>query len=298
MEAVIALTRLGGVASHAELVNAAGRSALRAALDAGLIVRAATGTYGVPDADRARLAALKLNGALGLTSAALAYGWKVKDLPAAPTVWVPRNRRVSPHRRHGIDVRWGSLTTGELSRRRTDPARTVVDCARFLPFDEALAVADSALRSGEVGPIGLLEAAEMAPRTGRSQAIRVAGAATHEADNPMESVLRAICLDIKGLQVLPQQWVGDVGRADLVDRARRLVIEAESMEFHGSLAGYRRDVRRYTGFVGERHLVLRFCWEDIMLRPAAVTAAIEEVLTWWPPPSRHAARPKTGKLGA
>lgn len=235
MEVVVALTRLGGVASHAELVSAAGRSALRSAVDAGLIVRTATGTYGVPDADRARLAALKLNGALTLTSAALAYGWKVKELPPQPSVWVPRTRRVSADRREGIDIRWGALTPRELARRRTDPARTVVDCARFLPFDAALAVADSALRSGDVGPIGLLEAAELSPRTGRARAIRVATCATPEAANPMESVLRALCLEIDGLDVLPQQWVGDVGRADLVDPDRRLVIEAESMEFHGSL---------------------------------------------------------------
>lgn len=288
MEVVVALTRLGGVATHAELVSATGRSALRSAVDAGLILRAATGIYSVPDADHARLAALKLNGALALTSAALAYGWKVKELPPKPSVWVPRTRRVHPDRRRGIDVRWGALTTGELERRRTDPARTVVDCARFLPFDAALAVADSALRSGDVGPIGLLEAAELSPRTGRARAIRVVRAATPEAANPMESVLRAICLGIDGLNVLPQQWVGEVGRADLVDPGRRLVIEAESVEFHGSLAGYRRDVRRYTGFVGERHLVLRFCWEDIMLKPEKVSEAIANTLSWWPPrPPRH-----------
>lgn len=289
MEVVVALTRLGGVATHAELVGATGRSALRAAVDAGLIVRAATGTYSVPDADRARLAALKVNGALALTSAALAYGWKVKEPPPTPSVWVPRTRSVHPDRRQGIDVHWGDVTSGELARRRTDPARTVVDCARFLPFDAALCVADSALRSGEVGPIGLLEAAELSPRTGRAQAIRVVRSATPEAANPMESVLRAICLGIEGLNVLPQQWVGEVGRADLVDPGRRLVIEAESMEFHGSLSGYRRDVRRYTGFVGERHLVLRFCWEDIMLRPEKVRAAITDTLSWWPVrPPRHA----------
>jgi very-short-patch-repair endonuclease len=299
VQAVIALTRIGGVASHAELVNAVGRSALRTAVDAGLIVRAATGTYCVPDADRARLSAVKLNGALALTSAALAHGWKVKDPPSCPAVCVPRGRRVAPDRRSGIDVRWGELTEPELRRRRTDPARTVIDCARFLPFDAALAVADSALRSGDVGPIGLMEAAELAPRTGRARAIRVVRAATPEAANPMESVLRAICLGIDGLDVHPQQWIGEVGRADLVDTDRRLVIEAESMEFHGSLDGYRRDVRRYTDFVGERHLVLRFCWEDIMLAPERVAASIVGTLNWWPPPpSRHAVGAKPHRISA
>ena len=213
-----------------------------------------------------------------------------------PMVWVPRSRTLDPHRRQGMHVRWGRLSAGELARRRTDPARTVVDCARFLPFGDALAVADSALRSRDVGRLELLEAAEMAPRTGRSKALRVADAATPEAANPMESVLRAVCLEIKGLQVQPQVWVGEVGRADLVDMERRLVIEAESMEFHGSVAGYRRDVRRYTGFVRERHLVLRFCWEDIMLQPESVRETIVDTLRWWPHrPSRLAVRPQSAR---
>lgn len=292
MKAVIALTRLGGVASHAELVDVVGRARLRRAVDAGLIVRRGSGTYATCDADEAEVAAQTLNGALGLTSAALAHGWKVKSPPSRPIVWIPRHRNPGPQRCRGIDVRWGTLSSGELARRRTDPERTVIDCARFLPFDEALAVADSALREGDVGPIGLLDAAERGSRTGRARAIKVAMAATHEAANPMESVLRAICLGIKGLEVEPQQWIGTVGRCDLADLRRQLVIEAESMEHHGHLDGYRRDVRRYTRMVRDRHLVLRFCWEDIMLEPEEVAATIRDVMTWWPPPSRRAVRRK------
>lgn len=293
------MTRLGGVATHAEMVDAVGRAGLRAAVDRGLITRRARGTYAVTEVDRASLAALRVRGALALTSAALAHGWKVKEPPLEPIVCVPRSRTVAAHRRRGMVLRWGELSPGELACRRTDPVRTVIDCARFLPFGDALAVADSALRSGDVGPQALREAAEMAPRTGRSKAIRVADAATPESANPMESVLRAICLEIKGLQVQPQIWVGEVGRADLVDVERRLVIEAESMEFHGSLDGYRRDVRRYTGFVRERHLVLRFCWEDIMLRPETVRATIIDTLTWWPSrPLRLAVQSKSGRYAA
>lgn len=290
MDAVIALTRLGGVATHAELVDAVGRSALNSAVRAGFIARRATDTYAVAEADEAATAAVRLQGALGLTSAALAYGWKVKTTPQRPTVWVPRNRKVTPDRYHGVDLRWGSISQHELDARRTTPERTVVDCARFLPFDEALAVADSALREGDVGPMGLLAAAEAAPRTGRARAIRVATEATHEADNPMESVLRAICLDIPGLAVTPQYQVGTIGRSDLVDSKRRLVVEAESMEHHGSRSGYRRDVRRYTQMVRAQYLVLRFCWEDIMVKPEEVTATIRDVMMWWPCACRREVR--------
>lgn len=289
-EAVVALSRLGGVASHRELCDEIGRRRIRTAVSAGLIVRTAAGTYAIPGVDAARRAAVELSGALGLASAALAHGWKVKRVPERPTIYVRPNRNINAAARRGIDLRWAALTPGESERRVTDPARTVIDCARFLPFDEALAIADSARRSGEVGERELIDAAERSPRTGRRSAIRVATHATHVADNPMESVLRAICLEIRGLDVCPQVRVGDIGRADLVDQRRGLVIEAESMEFHGTLEGYRRDVRRYTAFVRCGYLVLRFCWEDIMLRPDYVRETIVDVLDGWHsrPPQRDA----------
>jgi hypothetical protein len=86
----------------------------------------------------------------------------------------------------------------------TSPIRTVVDCARVLPFDQALAVADSALRSGDVEPQQLREATVSSPRTGRSRAVRVTAAADGRAANPFESVLRALAGDVAGLHVIPQ----------------------------------------------------------------------------------------------
>ena len=292
MNAVIALSRLGGVATHAELLDAVPRRQLRRAVRAGLVLRRATDVYTLPEIAGDRFAAARLHGALGVVSAALEHGWKVKQVPAQPTVWVPRGRAVDATRRTGVSVRWGDLTDSERAKRVTSPARTVIDCARLLPFDEALAIADSALRSGDVGPRELAEAAEMSPRTGRRRAMGVVAEASRRAANPMESVLRAICLDIPGLDVRPQVWVGTTGRADLVDEGRRLVIEAESMEFHGTRESYRRDVRRYTDFVRQGYLVLRFCWEDIMLRPEHVRATLEEMLVWWPtgPPGRQVRR--------
>lgn len=276
--AAIALTRLGGVASFAELRAEVGRRRVRSALASGLIVRTAPHTYALPGADRDRVAAVELGGAVGLVTAALAYGWKVKQIPDRPTVYVRPNRNVSPIMRKGVDLRWADLSSSEIDRRITDPARTVIDCARFLAFDEALSVADSALRAGDVEHGELIFAAERSPRTGRTRARRVAEAASPLAANPMESVLRAICLEIKGLDPQPQIWVGDVGRADLVDPRRHLVIEAESMEHHGSLQGYRKDVRRYTAFVRLGYVVLRFCWEDIMFRPDYVRDTVQQVM--------------------
>ena len=288
MSATKVLTRLGGVASRAELEAALGRTELELAVAAGDVRRVGQGVYALPQADRDQVAVKRLTGALGLTSAAMAHGWKVRVPPDRPMIWVPRTRKVSASRREGVDLRWGALTAAELAAGVTTPARTVIDCARFLEFDDALAVADSALRSKHVTPEELRAAAEASPRTGRAKVLAVVAAADGRAANPMESGLRGICRRIPNLDVEPQVKVGDIGRADLVDRGRRLVIEAESMEHHGTRTKYRKDVRRYTAMVGARHLVLRYCWEDIMFAADDVRASIESVLTWWPPAERLA----------
>lgn len=77
----------------------------------------------------------------------------------------------------------------------TTPLDTVLQCAARLPFPEALSVADSALRSGAVGPDTLRNAADVYHGIGRSRVRRVAVTADGRAANPFESGLRAIVLD-------------------------------------------------------------------------------------------------------
>jgi very-short-patch-repair endonuclease len=88
-----------------------------------------------------------------------------------------------------------------------------------------------------------------------------------EAANPFESVLRAICLDIPRLQVRPQVLLTSVDpwvRPDLVDEGHRIILEADSFEWHGDRAALRRDAKRYNLLVVDGWLVLRFSWEDVM----------------------------------
>ena len=58
-----------------------------------------------------------------------------------------------------------------------------------------------------------------------------------------------------------------LGRPDLVDEHLRIVVEADSFEWHGERAALRADARRYNAFVVNGWLVLRFCWEDVMFHP-------------------------------
>ena len=139
-------------------------------------------------------------------------------------------------------------------------------------------MADSALRSGQVTTVGLHAAAEASPRKGRPQALWIAEHATALAANPFESVLREIALDVPGLQIRPQGWVGRAGRADLVDDRLLIAIEADSWEHHGAPELFRRDVRRYTDFARLGWVVVRFVWEDVMHQQQRVRRHLAEVV--------------------
>jgi hypothetical protein len=235
------------VADAALLHRLTSRRRVRTAVRNGEVVRVARGRYALVDADRARVAAARLSGVASHLSAAQLAGWELKHRPTLPTVTVPRNRKVEPWRRTGVELRWRDLTEDEVWHGRTTAGRTVIDCAKDLPFDEALAVADSGLRHGGVTSGQLLRLAERVPSVGRAHCLRVAEHASGKAANPFESVLRAIALDVAALRLEPQLVIdedGFVGRPDLVDRERRLVVEADSFEFHGRRAALRRDCER------------------------------------------------------
>jgi very-short-patch-repair endonuclease len=276
MDVAEALGRIGGVADRRALLALCSRRSLESAVERGAIVRLGRSQFVLPTVDEARVAAASARGVMSHLSASLAHGWKVKAPPAQPQVSVRRTRgRVDCA---GSAVHWTVLRDEELAAGVTAPLRTVIDCARALPFDEALAVADSALRSGTVRRADLLDAAQRSPRTGRAAALRVATLASPKAANPFESVLRAIALAVPGLDVVPQGPVGGVGHADLTDPVLKIAIEAESFEFHALPEAFRYDVRRYTEMTRRGWLVARFVWEDVMERPDSVAAVLADLV--------------------
>ena len=190
----------------------------------------------------------------------------MKAPPAKPCVSVPRAGRVGTGA-DSAEVHWADLGPGAVRDGVTTPVQTVVDCARAYDRYVALSAADSALRAGDVDRDELLEAARQSPRTGRRRAVWVAEQASALADNPFESVLRAIALGVAGLEVVPQVWVGTIGRVDLADARLLIAIEADSYEHHGTKEAFKVDVRRYTDVAAQGWILLRFLWEDVMHRP-------------------------------
>lgn len=237
-------------------------------------MRTAHGRYALASVDDARRLAHATRGVLCLTSAALAHGWRVKSIPARPQICYPKDRRLTAEIRRQVHVRWADLESAEVEGLATSRAKTLEMCARSLPYDEALAIADSALRDGE---LATLTALRHARGRGAARIRRVVADASPLADNPFESVLRAIAADVDGLNFVPQVRIGR-HPSDLVDEDLRIVAEADSFEWHGKRAALHRDAALYNELVVQDWMVLRFSWEAVMHQPAVVRQTLERAV--------------------
>lgn len=264
------LRQLGGIATRADLLRTCSRGDLDAAAREGRVRRLGRGRYALAGAEADVQAAVRVNGVLSHESAALWHGWSTGQLPELPVVTVPRHRKVAPDAREHADIRFADLSRGDVGNHVTVALRTVIDCARSLPFGEALAVADQALRTGALEGSELVSAAKASPRTGRTRAVRVATSADPRAANAFESLVRAVALDVPGLTVEPQVKVAPGITPDLVDERLRIAIECDSWTYHAEKSAFRRDLERYNTLVVDGWLVLRVNLEHATQRPAYV----------------------------
>jgi very-short-patch-repair endonuclease len=268
---VDALNRLGGVASYRALRGLCTRASIDRCVESGDVLRTGRGRYALAVVGDAVRIAHATSGVVSHLSAALHLGWEVKTPPDRVHVTVPRGRRTTTLLRTRCVPHRAPLTRRDVDGLVTTPERTLVDCLRTLPEDEGLCVADSALRHRTITyqQLELLVADIRGP--GADRARRVARLADRRAANPFESVLRHLCLQVPGLDVVPQlDIVGPdfVVSPDLVDAGLGVAIEADSQRWHNSSrAQLRRDCRRYTALVVRGWLVVRFAWEDVMFEP-------------------------------
>lgn len=310
-----ALRDLGGVAHHSDLIAASSRAALRAVVERGQVTPLGGGYYaaaalvavladpprsppwsGDPESPSeewhlllvARLAVARAHSAaLSQRCAAQARGWATWTDPDLVELAVPPDRRVRAVPSDRVAISRRELSREELADGFTSPASTVVHCARDLPLVEALAVADSALRSGQVDR-GEMRAAATTYRGRRSSVVRlVAEVADGRAANPLESAMRAAVLPVAEAAFVPQVEIREglfAAQVDLADDRLRLVLEADSYEFHGTKPAFEADCRRYDELVARGWRVLRFThqqvskdpdWVREMTRATALSAAAE-----------------------
>ncbi|MFI7061971.1 DUF559 domain-containing protein [Kribbella sp. NPDC050124] len=273
------LTRLGGWATSAQLVQATSRRALAAAVRRGDVDRLARGIYAMPGLGADVAAALAYDGVVSHTSAAAAWRLPLLVVPEKPHVTLPVNRNARPG--PPAVLHWGTIPSTDRSRRRTSLLSTVVGCARILPFGEALAVADAALATGELSRDRLIEAAAAMRGPGRPNAVQVAAAANGHSESFLESMLRSL-LVTAGIDGFEPQVLVDTGcfraRVDLGNRRVRVALEAEGYEFHGSAGDFARDCRRYDELVAAGWLVLRFTYQQVMGDPEWVIRTVRDAV--------------------
>jgi very-short-patch-repair endonuclease len=213
--------------------------------------------------------------------------------PDPPHVTVSPRRNLSAPRRDGVQVHWRRLDdTDVIEDWVTSPVRTVIDCCLDLPFAEALAVFDSSWRAG-LKPRDVQLAARRLPLRQRNRVWAVARATDPRAANPFESVLRAIAMTVRGLSAEPQVVVQDrqfYARVDLADEDLKIVIEADSFEFHSSSKDLDRDTRRYNALTVRGWLVLRFTWKQVMFEPGMVRETLRAAVAMRRPPGRSTGR--------
>jgi very-short-patch-repair endonuclease len=273
------LHELGGVARYTALSTVVTRAELDAAVAGGLVTKFGRGVYSLPGADEAARVALQLGGAVSHVSAALAHGWAVKTVPDKPHVVVGRGRKLGA-RADLAHVHRVELGPKDVVDGVTIPPVTLLHCLRSLPQPDALAIADSALREDGCHQM-LGRVAEDARGRGAAKVRLIASRATEKAAGPFESCTRHICFGVPGLDVKPQVTIKNgvfSARADLVDTRLRIVIEADSFEWHGDRAALARDCRRYNRMVVGGWMVLRFAYEDVMFHPDYVHEVLVEAV--------------------
>lgn len=269
-----------GVLTWGQLLAEHPRRRVQAAVDAGLLVRVARGRWALIGTASELQQALAHRGAVSHESAARLWFLETLHPPEQVHVTVPVDGRSRATSR-GTRLHWNDLEPAEVRGRVTSPLRTVLDCARTLPFADALAVADSALRRRAVERDELDVAVAGLVGRGTVRARRVVAAADGRAANPFESGLRAIVLDRGLTDFVPQQPFRTPrlrGFVDLGDHRRRIALEADSFEFHGSRQAMDRDCRRYDELVRTGWLVLRFSWEQVMSDQEWVADTVEETV--------------------
>jgi len=239
----------------------------------------ARGRYALPELPDALKAAARARGVPSHATAAQLLGLDMVFPPTRLDISVthgarpPAQKIVTYHRRRSMPP-W---TPAYRTPTPDVTLQVVRDCASAMPFAEALAIADSALRAGLLTAEDLLGAAGSGP--GRRRRQRVLTAASSLAANPFESALRGIVIET-GLDLRPQLPIalpGQVIRVDLGDADRRLAIEADSFAWHGHRTALASDCRRYDELVRAGWTVLRFAWEHVMFEPAWIAEVVRDV---------------------
>lgn len=173
---------------------------------------------------------------------------------------------------------------GAAPLRVMPPEQTVLACAAELPLDQAVAIADSALRRRRCTLDGLRSA--LRSRAGLAQAAQVAAVlrwCDPRCGSVLESLLR-VQLGSAGLPLPHTQYLlrdpvtGREQRVDFAWPAARLVVGVDGRRWHDCEDARDRDRRRDNTAAVLGWTVLRFSWREVVHEPELVLATVRGAL--------------------
>lgn len=276
----------GGLVTRDQLLSVISRKALASHLQAGALVRVWHGVYAPEPPDTlGRLAALELAtgkpivGCMG--TAAELHGFDIENDGRLhvldPGIRIRPTPELMVHQRTGAPL---GLAQGRLV---TSPAWTAVEIARTLNRRRVLANLDVALRSGKCTPMELQKA--IGEQKGRRGIVTVRDLLAHadpRSESPMESEARLVFID-GGLPkpVLQHEIIDHCGQLWRVDFAwpdAMVAAEYDSMQWHSSPEGWKRD-RIKSARLGEcGWSLVRFVVDDVRRYPADLVLRVSNRL--------------------
>lgn len=233
---------------------------------------------------RASAAAALTGGTVSHQTAAILHGLELEA--STVHVTVERNQRIA---RAGVSSHRLTLSIRDECTRGglplTTPARTVVDCMSYLPFNEAMEIARETLFRRWIDLPTLRELARRrAGWHGTPQLVRIiailADGGRSEAERLAHRLLKKAGITGWQANVVLSDRHGVIGEVDLIFAAARLVVEIDGYGVHGRRAAFQRDRSKQNRLIAAGFVVLRFTWEDIQRRPHHVVAQISAALRY------------------
>ncbi len=210
---------------------------------------------------------------------------KLLPWPPSGSVWVTTARGDSD--RKGLTVRGATLDPQDITINEripiTTPARTILDCAAILAADEDYRLEEMCAQAHANHGVKLPQLVDQIERNpGRRGVARLAKLlAKHPEVALLKSNLEQKLLKLVRESDLPNpetnQWVHGIN-VDQLWREQRVVVEADSYQFHSHSKPWAKDVGKTNELQLHGYIVLRFTWFDVTQRPGWVLEKIRRAL--------------------
>ena len=203
--------------------------------------------------------------------------------PPKAACWLTTSRGDSD--RPGLIVRKAELEPVDIIKNERIPltgaARTVLDCAAILPANEDYRLEEMCAQAIPrlIKPVDLWTQIERNPgKPGVRRLTKVLD--RHAPKRPKSELERKLLRLVRGSD-LPEPAVNVrvLGKErDLVWHEQRLVVEADSYEFHADARTWSRDIAKSNELQLAGWTVLRFTWFDVLERPAWLIDEVRRAL--------------------